>query len=52
MSLDEAMKSHVPNRQGHDFRYAVNLRKIESPGFERKIDFVNGLKATIDWYSN
>ena len=52
MGLDEAIKSYVPDRQGHDFRYSVDSRKIESLGFERKIDFTNGLKATIDWYSN
>lgn len=52
MGLDESMKSYVTDRQGHDFRYSVDSRKIESLGFERKIDFIDGLKATIDWYTN
>ena len=51
MGLDESMKSYVTDRQGHDFRYSVDSRKIESFGFKRKIDFKDGLKATIDWYT-
>lgn len=52
MGLDESMKSYVTDRRGHDFRYSVDSRKIETLGFERKIDFLDGLKATIDWYTN
>ena len=51
MGLKESMKSYVTDRQGHDFRYSVNSRKLESLGFERKIHFSDGLKATIDWYA-
>jgi dTDP-glucose 4,6-dehydratase len=50
MGLSESMKSYVADRQGHDFRYSVDSRKIEALGFERKIDFHDGLKSTIDWY--
>jgi len=51
MGLSDSMKSYVPDRQGHDFRYSVDSRKIESLGFERKIHFKDGLTATIDWYT-
>ncbi len=51
MGLKDSMKSYVNDRQGHDFRYSVDSRKIESLGFRRKIDFENGLRETIDWYS-
>jgi dTDP-glucose 4,6-dehydratase len=51
MSLSEDMKSFVPDRQGHDFRYSVDSQKIKSLGFEQKIHFNDGLKATIDWYT-
>jgi len=51
MGLDETMKSYVTDRRGHDFRYSIDSKKIESLGFERKIDFIDGLKATIDWYT-
>ena len=52
MGLDDSMKSYVPDRPGHDFRYSVDSRKVEALGFERKVDFKDGLKANIDWYSN
>lgn len=51
MGLKESMKSYVIDRQGHDFRYSVDSRRIESLGFERKISFIDGLKATINWYN-
>jgi dTDP-glucose 4,6-dehydratase len=51
MGLNESMKSYVTDRQGHDFRYSVDSGKIESLGFERNINFDDGLQATIDWYS-
>jgi len=51
MGLSDNMKSYVTDRQGHDFRYSVNSRKLESLGFERKIHFKDGIKATIDWYT-
>jgi dTDP-glucose 4,6-dehydratase len=51
MGLNEDMKTYVADRQGHDFRYSVDSRKIESLGFERRIEFNDGLKATIDWYA-
>lgn len=51
MRLDENLKSFVKDRQGHDFRYSVDSRKLESLGFERKIAFHDGLKSTINWYT-
>jgi dTDP-glucose 4,6-dehydratase len=51
MGLNEDMKSYVADRQGHDFRYSVDSRKIESLGFERIVNFNDGLRATIDWYA-
>ncbi len=51
MGFNEDMKSYVEDRQGHDFRYSVDSQKIESLGFERKVNFNDGLRATIDWYT-
>lgn len=43
----------VEDRPGHDFRYAIDSRKIrEELSWYPKIDFDSGLKETIDWYSN
>jgi dTDP-glucose 4,6-dehydratase len=52
MGLSENLKSYVVDRQGHDFRYSVSSEKLEGLGFERKIDFENGLRETINWYQN
>lgn len=50
MGFDESVKSYITDRQGHDFRYSVDSEKLESLGFEGKIDFNEGLETTIDWY--
>lgn len=50
MGLNDSMKSYVDDRHGHDFRYSVDSGKIESLGFQRKINFENGLKTTVEWY--
>jgi dTDP-glucose 4,6-dehydratase len=52
MGLSENLKSYVADRQGHDFRYSVSSGKLEGLGFERKIEFENGLRETINWYQN
>jgi dTDP-glucose 4,6-dehydratase len=51
MGLSDNMKSYVPDRHGHDFRYSVDSQKILSLGFERRTNFNDGLKATIEWYT-
>jgi dTDP-glucose 4,6-dehydratase len=50
MGLNDRMKSYVPDRAGHDFRYSVNSKKIESLGFKQLVDFNFGLIETINWY--
>lgn len=40
----------VPDRPGHDFRYAMNWDKIKNLGWRPKVKFVNGLIKTIQWY--
>jgi dTDP-glucose 4,6-dehydratase len=48
--MNESMKSYVTDRQGHDFRYSLDSRKIESLGFEIDVSFKLGLEETIKWY--
>ncbi|HHX46478.1 MAG TPA: dTDP-glucose 4,6-dehydratase [Brevibacterium sp.] len=45
---------HVPDRAGHDLRYAIDATLLrEELGWEpRYTDFREGLSATIDWYRN
>ena len=50
MGMNESMKSYVTDRQGHDFRYSLDSRKIESLGFEIGVSFKLGLEETIKWY--
>jgi dTDP-glucose 4,6-dehydratase len=41
----------VPDRPGHDRRYAINCDKIKHGlGWQQGHDFVHGLRSTIAWY--
>ena len=43
--------SFVKDRPGHDFRYALNSKKIRKKlGWKTKISFSEGLKQTFNWY--
>ena len=43
--------SFVRDRPGHDFRYAIDCSKIKDKlGWERSMDFRQGLEKTINWY--
>ena len=45
--------SFVKDRKGHDFRYAINYKKISRDlKFKNSYDFNNGLKKTIEFYVN
>ena len=42
---------HVPDRVGHDLRYAIDSTKLRAElGWAPKADFEAGLAATIEWY--
>ena len=41
----------VEDRPGHDWRYAIDPRKIEEEvGFAPQVDFEEGLRRTVEWY--
>jgi dTDP-glucose 4,6-dehydratase len=43
--------SFVKDRQGHDFRYAINASKIKNElQWSPKENFESGMKKTIQWY--
>jgi dTDP-glucose 4,6-dehydratase len=58
--LDEALPKRAPHEQlisfvkdrpGHDRRYAIDARKIESElGWKPKENFTTGLRKTVEWY--
>jgi len=49
----EELISFVPDRPGHDLRYSVNPRKIETElGWRPETEWKDGLHRTICWYLN
>ncbi len=41
----------VKDRPGHDRRYAIDFSKLNRElGWKPEMDFINGLKKTIEWY--
>ena len=43
----------VSDRPGHDFRYALDSRKIRQElKFQPKTSFKTGIKLTFEWYKN
>lgn len=46
-----ALITLVPDRPGHDFRYALDGHRLRTGlGWEPGWDFESGLTATVDWY--
>lgn len=45
-----ALKHFVKDRPGHDYRYAVDTRKLRPLGWEPVISVAEGLRLTVDWY--
>ena len=45
-----SLMQHVPDRPGHDRRYAVDGSKIARLGFIAQTSLVAGLTATVHWY--
>jgi dTDP-glucose 4,6-dehydratase len=49
----ESLITHVPDRLGHDFRYAMGIQKARIElGFEPEYTFEKGLASTVEWYLN
>jgi len=47
----ENLLTHVKDRPGHDHRYALDCRKIETElGWRPQIELAKGLEQTIEWY--
>lgn len=50
-STYRSLITHVADRPGHDFRYAIDAGKIrEELGWTQQQSFVSGLRATVRWY--
>ena len=47
----KAQITFVPDRAGHDFRYAIDATKVEKElHWKADENFESGIKKTIDWY--
>jgi len=47
----ESLIAFVPDRKGHDMRYAIDPEKIYSElGWVPKINFADGIQKTLQWY--
>jgi dTDP-glucose 4,6-dehydratase len=50
VGADESMIENVPDRLGHDLRYAVDSSKLRELGWQPQHDFSDRLDETVDWY--
>lgn len=51
LGKSEELIEFVPDRLGHDRRYAINNHKIETElGFKREVTFEQGIEQTINWF--
>lgn len=46
----ESLVKFVPDREGHDRRYAINCDKLRGLGWQRQHTFENALESTVRWY--
>ena len=46
----QSLIKHVPDREGHDRRYAMTAEKARALGWQCEYDFDRGLQATVRWY--
>jgi dTDP-glucose 4,6-dehydratase len=44
------MVEHVPDRKGHDLRYALDDSLLRGLGYAPRVGFAQGLAATMRWY--
>lgn len=53
LGISKQFISFVPDRLGHDYRYAIDSRKIQNElGWKPFYSFEEGIKETIVWYLN
>ena len=52
LGRSEDLIQYVEDRPGHDRRYAIDSSKAMDLGWKPQIEFMQGLKDTVDWYVN
>jgi dTDP-glucose 4,6-dehydratase len=52
LNKPDSLISYVKDRPGHDLRYAIDHGKIQRElGWEPMVTFEDGIRQTLDWYS-
>ncbi len=46
----QSLIRHVEDRPGHDVRYAMDASKIRALGWEPRIEWESGIRATVRWF--
>jgi dTDP-glucose 4,6-dehydratase len=52
LARPESLIKTVPDRPGHDRRYALDCRRIRALGWRPEVGFEDGLAATVRWYED
>ena len=53
MGYGEEMIQYVPDRLGHDWRYAIDYSKAERElGWKPEKEFAQGIRETVKWYQD
>ncbi|HRY52395.1 MAG TPA: dTDP-glucose 4,6-dehydratase [Candidatus Portnoybacteria bacterium] len=50
LGCGEEMIEYVKDRPGHDWRYAINSKKLRGLGWQPESSWEEGLRRTINWY--
>jgi dTDP-glucose 4,6-dehydratase/UDP-glucose 4,6-dehydratase len=43
---------YIKDRNFNDYRYAINTTKLNNLGWEKTVNFKDGIKKTVNWYIN
>ena len=50
LGKDESHIEYVKDRPGHDFRYALDIKKIKNIGWRPRHTFEEAIRKTVKWY--
>lgn len=50
LGISEDLITHVPDRPGHDRRYAIDSSRVRALGWSPEVSFESGLRQTIRWF--
>jgi dTDP-glucose 4,6-dehydratase len=52
VGADPVLIRHVADRPGHDRRYALDCSKLRALGWQPRVEFDDGLRRTVRWYTD